>query len=480
MQFNSFLFILLFLPAFLVIYFFSNKFSKKIGKWIIVSAGLIFYYFAGIESFIIFLISAIVNYLLALTVKKTHKRSIAFIAIAANAGLLLYYKYLSFVLTIAASDETSSTAVKDFIMPLGISFFTFQQIMYVINVYRGEIEKTELSDYVAYITFFPKIIMGPLVEPVDLISQLNDPKLKKMNPDNLASGIKLFSFGLFKKMVLADTFTRGVEWGFANIHDSTAADLILTMLFYTFEIYFDFSGYTDMATGVSKMINIDLPMNFDSPYIATSIRDFWKRWHVSLTKFFTKYVYYPLGGNRKGNIRTYVNIMIVFLVSGLWHGANFTFILWGGIHGFIQVLERLFEKYFNKMSSAVRWIYTFGAVNVLWLLFRSDSIGQWHTILYRILTFQSTEISDGMIDSFILPETTFLFNMLHINSINEQVRGLSLLIFTAAGFFICLVPENNYKMQDKRNVFNMALAAAAFVWGFLCLSSESVFVYNNF
>lgn len=429
MQFNSFLFILIFLPIFLITYFIGNMVNKKCGQGFMIVAGLVFYYFAGIESFKVFLISTIVNVILVLILNRVHKgtKVLLIITIVANVGLLLYYKYVSFIITTTpvsfAASTTTIATVQNFIMPLGISFFTFQQIMYVVGVFRGEIEKVDILDYMAYITFFPKLLMGPMAEPVDFLTQINNPELKKLNFDNLACGLKLFSFGLFKKLVIADTFTRGVEWGFTNIETATAADMILTMLCYTFVIYFDFSGYTDMATGISKMINIDLPINFDSPYKATSIRDFWKRWHISLTKFFTKYIYFPMGGSRKGKIRTCVNIMIVFLVSGLWHGANFTFILWGAIYGFLQVLERFFYKYFSKLSEVVRWIYTFGAVNVLWLLFRSESIAQWHTILYKILVFQNTAISDGMINSFMLPETSLLFKLLHLTEIDESVRG---------------------------------------------------------
>lgn len=487
MQFNSFLFILAFLPIFLIAYFLGNRISRKSGRWIIIIGGLIFYSFAGLISFVMLLSSAVVNYALALFVTKVSKGGKAFLilTILANVGLLLYYKYAGFFLAAGSANSvnattTTSTVTSEIIMPIGISFFTFQQIMYVVSVYKGELEKTNVVDYAAYLLFFPKLIMGPLVEPADLIEKINAPEAGRINSDNIASGIKLFSFGLFKKLVLADTFTRGVEWGFANLSIATSGDLLLTMLFYTFEIYFDFSGYSDMATGVAKMINIDLPINFDSPYKATSIRDFWRRWHVSLTRFFTKYIYYPMGGNKKGKIRAYVNIMFVFLVSGLWHGANYTFLLWGALHGLFQVIERVFEKAINKLSDVVRWIITFGLVNVLWLLFRAESISQWLHMIYKILTFQSTSISDGMIRSFSLPETPLLLRFFHLLTINEIVRGFSLLIFTVAAFIICLVPENNYRTQERRNVTNMFFAAAAFVWGFLCLSGESVFVYLNF
>lgn len=478
MQYNSFIFILLFLPVFLMTYFIGNKISKKAGRWLIIISGLIFYYYAGLYSFIILMISAVVNFVLALLLRKVKKgsKALLIITLAANVGLLLYYKYMGFLVATASEDSV----VKSVAMPLGISFFTFQQIMYVVGVYRKEIVKVDVVDYAAYIMFFPKLIMGPMVEPGVLMSQINNPDLKKVNWDNIATGLKMFSFGLFKKLVLADTFTRGVTWGFGHIEKATSADLILTMLFYTFEIYFDFSGYTDMAIGISKMINIDLPMNFDSPYKATSIKDFWKRWHMSLTKFFTKYIYFPLGGNRKGEVRTYVNIMIVFLVSGIWHGANYTFVLWGVVHGLLQVLERLFNKYFSRLSEVVRWMYTFTAVNILWLLFRAESITQWGDMLRKIASFKSTAISAGMVKSFVLPETSLLYRVFHLTAFDRNIRGFSMLMFILTAFLICLIPENNYKTQNKRNVINMVMAAAAFVWGFLCLSSESVFVYFNF
>lgn len=279
--------------------------------------------------------------------------------------------------------------------------------------------------------------------------------------------------------MLADVFAVGVAWGFSNVDNATAMDWILVMLFYTLEIYFDFSGYSDMAIGVSQMLNIELPINFDSPYKALSIRDFWKRWHISLTKFFTKYIYIPLGGSRKGMRLTCVNTMVVFLISGLWHGANWTFLLWGALHGIFMIIDRIFEKKEDEVFLPVRWILTYGVINVLWLLFRADDIGQWLAILRTVLKMQNTMISDGLINCFILQETCFLTEILHLQWSNV-IRGFWMFVYLIFAMGICLIPENNCKNCDKMSVGTMVLAAIAFVWGLICLSSESVFVYFNF
>ncbi len=490
MTFNSYIFILLFLPIFVLLYLsFGNieKYNIPVSKVLIILGGFIFYVYAGWDIAAILGLSILINYLLSLILKRTsHKKCILAVTILSNVGLLLYFKYLNFTIDIINSLSHRSLEAHDLILPLGISFFTFQQIMYVVSVERGETD-TKILDYLAYILYFPKLVMGPLMDPLDFFDQLNDPSRKKVNWSNIASGIKVFSLGFFKKMLLADTFAKAVAWGFENgantaeaVPAATSADLFLVMLFYTFQIYFDFSGYSDMAIGISKIINIDLPINFDSPYKGTSVRDFWKRWHMSLTNFLTKYVYFPLGGSRKGNVRTYINIMIVFLVSGIWHGANWTFILWGCIHGFLQVIERLFRKWFVKLSEVVRWGYTFFSVNVLWLLFRAESIEQWRKMLGIMFRAHDMSISDGLIKSFELPEGRFIFDMLHLVQINWEVRGFSMMIFILAAFFICLIPENNYRNMDKTNAFHMVVCALAFVWAFLCLGSESVFVYFNF
>lgn len=482
MQFNSYLFILAFMPGFMLCYFLLSRISALLGKITIIAFSVWFYVYGGWDSALILGISLVSNLLFSFALSKVQKcrKLLLTSAILANVGLLFYFKYFNFALATINHIFEKNYTLQKIILPLGISFFTFQQIMYVVSVYKGEIQKVSLLDYLCCALYFPKLVMGPLMEPKDFIDQINNQAFKKINWENIACGIKLFGFGLFKKLLLADTFAKGVSWGFANLASATSGDLFLVMLFYTFEIYFDFSGYSDMAVGVSKMMNMTLPINFDSPYKAISIRDFWKRWHMSLTAFLTKYVYFPLGGSRKGIIRTYVNILIVFLVSGLWHGANWTFILWGCIHGVLQILERIFDKPLKRQQSPVKFLYTFLAVNLLWLLFRSDSIAQWGEMLGKMFSFQNMAISDGLINSFVLPETAFLIDKLDFLKLNALVRGMPMLAATAGAILICLIPENNYRNMNKLSVINMLLCAIAFVWAFLCLSSESVFVYFNF
>lgn len=482
MQFNSYIFILLFLPITAILYFLSNKIQNSIGKIVIIAASIIFYAYSDSKTVIILGISIIINYLFAKQLERriVWRKIYLFLPIAVNVVLLLYFKYLNFAISNINLLFNFEIETKDILLPIGISFFTFQQIAYIVAIFRKEIKKADLLDYLTYILYFPKLLMGPLTDPVDFIKQINNNSLKKVNWDNISYGLKIFCFGLFKKVLIADTFATAVSWGYSNIEIATSIDWILVMLFYTFEIYFDFSGYSDMAVGASYMLNITLPINFDSPYKAVSIRDFWKRWHISLTKFLTKYIYIPLGGSKKGTALTYLNIMLVFLISGIWHGANWTFILWGLLNGLFSILERIFDKIQNKIFEPAKWILTFGIINILWLLFRSDSIAQWIRILKTIICFGNTTVTEGLINSFVIPETSFIQNILHLGKFTSNIRGFWMLIFILCSFTICLIPENNYQRLRKNSLAAMVLAALAFIWSFLCLSGDSTFVYFNF
>ena len=378
MVFNSYLFILAFLPILLIAYFGANKIGPRWGKLALIAGSALFYGYANLKALMLLAASVAVNYAFARLIQHgRRKKALLFLPVAVNAGLLLALKYANFAISNVNALLGAQIPLRNWILPVGISFFTFQQIAYLVSVQREEIRDCALMDYLAYILYFPKLLMGPLAEPTDFIEQLNDPERKKLNWEHLAEGIKMFSFGLFKKMVLADTFAAAVSWGFARAETATSMELILTMLSYTFEIYFDFSGYSDMAIGVSRMLNIELAMNFDSPYKALSIRDFWKRWHISLTKFLTKYIYIPLGGNRKGLARQIFNILVVWMLTGLWHGASWNFVLWGLYFGVILALEKIFLlKFLNKIPAFFSHFYSLLLIIFGWVIFECGSLGE--------------------------------------------------------------------------------------------------------
>lgn len=485
MQFNSYIFILVYLPVLLIGYFLLNQIGIMAGKVFVIIAGIVFYMYGGSEITLILGGSILINYLSAFSINRIKKgqKAVLVVNIAANMILLFYFKYFNFFMQNVAEVVGQEFTLREIILPLGISFYTFYQIMYVVGVYQKNIKQTDLVDYLVYILYFPKLIMGPLVEPADMIGQFNDKNRKTLNWDNLSYGIKMFSFGLLKKMVLADTFASAVNWGYSNMEATTEMDWFLIMLFYTFEIYFDFSGYSDMAIGISKMMNIDLPMNFDSPYKAISIRDFWKRWHMTLTGFLTKYIYIPLGGSKQGTAKTCINTMIVFLVSGIWHGANWTFILWGTLHGLLSVMGRLtenVEKTSPPLPKVVRWLGTFFVINILWLLFRSESVDQWLNLLTRMFTLRNISINEGLLDTFIVPEIGLLLRVLQINQKNKVIRVFCMGLFVLFACGLNRVLENNYKKLKSNSGLTMILVAVAFIWGFLCLSNESVFIYFGF
>lgn len=356
MFFNSYIFIFAFLPLTLLGYFGLQKFKKHTtAKVFLCIMSLVFYAYYNIAYLWIIISSIILNYFgrKILVKQERIKRKVVFIILLlANIGILVYFKYFDFMI-LAINDlfKTSFNAL-NILLPLGISFFTFQQLAFIIDSYKNkETMNYSFLNYVLFVTFFPKIIQGPIALHYEIIPQFDDEKNRKINSENMAKGIMAFAFGLAKKVLIADLFGNVVNIGFGNVAELNTLTALITMFAYTIQIYFDFSGYCDMATGIALMFNIKLPMNFNSPYKAITITDFWKRWHITLTRFFTQYVYIPLGGNRKGKIRTYINILIIFLLSGIWHGANYTFIVWGILHGIGSVITRIFKGRIEKRKS---------------------------------------------------------------------------------------------------------------------------------
>lgn len=309
-------------------------------KGLLVICSLLFYSYSGCKSVAVLICSLGINIVICVFLKKSTTAHITNFILATgivlNLLLLGYLKYTNFIIQNINAFWNLSITEKTIILPAGISFFTFQQIMFIIYYARNGEKNIGFVDYLVYVLYFPKLLMGPLADPKSFLNELQT--VRGVDYRSIVEGIQRIVVGLFKKVIVAEAMINAVEWGSNYISESTALDLIIVSFAYTMQIYFDFCGYSDIAIGVSKMFNIYLPNNFDSPYRATSISDFWRKWHISLTNFLTEYVYIPLGGNRKGRARTYFNILIVFLVSGIWHGANWTFIVWGIIYGMLMVV----------------------------------------------------------------------------------------------------------------------------------------------
>ena len=484
MLFNSYIFIFLFLPITCVGYFLINKWNYTCGKIWLLGMSLWFYAYFNIKYLPIIVISICFNYAINWLIMRTSvlvlKRVWLCIGLAANIGVLFYYKYYDFFTENINALFQAAFTLHHLILPLGISFFTFQQLSYVIDSYKGEVPNYNFLDYSLFVTYFPQLIAGPIVSHDEIVPQFADISKKRLNYENLSKGIMAFSFGLAKKVLLADTFGNAVNWGFTNTEALDTTNALLVMLFYTFQIYFDFSGYCDMASGIGLMFNIDLPMNFNSPYRALTITDFWKRWHITLTRFFTRYIYITLGGNRKGKVRTYINIFIVFLVSGLWHGANWTFILWGVLHGVFSLLTRMFDKPVKKMHPVLSWLITFGFINITWIYFRADSIGQANLIVKNILKCNFGSINSSILNAFSLPEFSLLSSIFR-HGIFADSR-LYFLLFTAFAFFAVLFMKNtNERIRTYKPTISIScISVVLLVWCIISFSGVSTFLYFNF
>ncbi|HJB15367.1 MAG TPA: MBOAT family protein [Candidatus Blautia excrementipullorum] len=493
MLFNSYIFILFFLPVTLLGYFGLHRLGwHMMAKLELVLMSFWFYGYFNPSYLWIMGSSICVNYVLSQLFQRKWqmtesrirllKKVLLAIGLAFNLGLIFYYKYYDFFVDNLNKAFSTDFHLRHIVLPLGISFFTFQQVSYVIDSYRGQTREYNILDYSLFVTFFPQLVAGPIVLHNEVLPQFADEKNWKMKSRNMAHGIYVFSAGLVKKVIIADTLSKAVTWGYGNVSAGiTSMEGILMMFAYAFQIYFDFSGYCDMATGLGYMFNIKIPMNFNSPYKALSVVDFWDRWHLTLTRFLRTYVYFPLGGSRRGTVRTYINIIIVFLVSGLWHGANWTFIFWGFLHGVANALTRMFKKQWNSIHTVLRWIVTFLFVNVTWIFFRADSISQAVTVLKRILGFQNLNVRASMLNQFKLTEFAFIYEKIPgLNDIISSIRGFDALLLMTLALVICLAFKNNQELEFKPTVRRSVTAIIYLVWGIMSLSGVSEFLYFNF
>lgn len=487
MLFNSYLFIFLFLPLAILGWYGLNALKLyRLSNLFLIGMSLWFYGYFHVGYLLILCGSIVLNFLVSrlmqriLEKPRIKKLSLA-IGICANIAVIFYFKYFDFFLQNVNAVLGKSFALKNIVLPLGISFFTFQQISYLVDSYRGETDGYSFDEYALFVCFFPQLVAGPIVLHKEMLPQFRNLERRHILAQNFSRGMYIFAVGLFKKVLIADTFAQAVNFGFAAVESLSFMEALLVSFSYTFQLYFDFSGYCDMATGIGAMFNIELPQNFNSPYKAVSITDFWARWHMSLTRFLRDYLYIPLGGNQKGKVRTYLNIMAVFLVSGIWHGANWTFILWGLLHGLLNCLNRLFKKQWEKLGKVIRWAVTFLLVNMLWVIFRADNISSAILFLKKMCSLSDFTVRPDLYECFHLREFKFLERMIPVlNYLTSHVTGFCLWLFLAGAFLVTLNCRNSMEKEFKPTAVNALTTAALVVWSVLSFSGISVFLYFNF
>lgn len=381
MVFSSSIFLFWFLPIFLGVYFLVDRRYKNA---VALLASLVFYGFGSPKFLLVLLLSIFIDFFLVRQIDKSddakRRKLVLVFSVILNIGLLAYFKYANFFVdnfnAMLAAFGANPVRWTKVVLPIGISFFTFQKMSYSIDVYRKTSAPLKsIADYALFIMLFPQLIAGPIVRYNEIAEQITDRSANE-TADNRILGFYRFVIGLSKKMLIANILAKYVDHVFAlptaEIGLSTAW---LGILAYTFQIYFDFSGYSDMAIGMGRMMGFKFPENFNNPYISQSVSEFWKRWHITLGSWMMDYLYIPLGGNRKGKRRTYVNLWIVFFLSGLWHGAAWTFVAWGAFHGLFIVMDKMFWlKASKKIGKVPRVLITFVIVMIGWVLFRADTI----------------------------------------------------------------------------------------------------------
>ena len=411
MLFNSFEFVFGFLPITLFFYFLLNRFSF-LSKWdlskIWLFACSIFFYGWWNPKYLILIISSIIiNYVIGTKIGKDHntlkiKKILLTSGLLFNLGLLGYFKYANFFIDNTNYLFNSEFYLSNIILPLGISFFTFQQVAYLVDSYKGYTKEYNFVNYGVFVSFFPQLVAGPIVHHKEVMEQfVENKKITKVDYFNLSKGLFIFLLGLSKKLIIADTFSLIVNQGYSNVNLLSTWEAWITSVFYSIQLYFDFSGYSDMAIGLGLMFNIKLPVNFNSPYKAESIKEFWRRWHITLSRFLRDYLYIPFGGNRYGEFVTYRNLLITFIIGGIWHGAGWTFIFWGFLHGIALIINQLINKVNLSLHKYINVFLTFFFVNITWVFFSSTSWDQAISILERMFINYQGSLEFKLIGSYL-------------------------------------------------------------------------------
>lgn len=465
MLFSDPVFLFLFLPLVLFSYWVV---PKKLKNLILFVFSIAFYTWGEQELVILILLSTIIDYSCGLIISSGKKKLGLFISIFFNLSILIYFKYSGFIFSnltdlLQSLNISSNNALKitDIALPLGISFYTFQTMSYTIDVYRGNVKATKnFITFGTYVTLFPQLIAGPIVRYSEIEKEL---KSRTQNLSQFSTGIKRFIIGLAKKVIIANNCAVLADAIFAMPTNEMSATIAWIGAFiYGLQIYFDFSGYSDMAIGLGKMFGFNIPENFNYPYIATSVRDFWRRWHMTLSRWFKDYLYISLGGNRKGDFITYVNLFVVFLVTGLWHGANWTFIVWGLFHGVFIILERRgLQSVLQKLPKFISHIYLLLVVNIAWVFFKSSNIE--HALGYIEAMFSFTKLTNFEFLNFYYSTELMVVTVIAI-------------ILSIPLFKNTLTNKTWYKTET----FNYAKSVGLVLLFILCCIYVSVEAYNPF
>lgn len=383
MLFNSFSFTI-FLPIVFILYWaFPQRF-----RWVLLLISSYYFYMSWNPKYVVLILgTTFISYLCARLLYKTEnqtaKKLLILCALVICLGTLFFFKYFNFfsesvTQIISMFSIQLSPVTLNVLLPVGISFYTFQTLSYVLDVYRGKVKpEKNFGIYATFISFFPQLVAGPIERTENLLPQITKPKV--FDYDMATYGLKLMAWGFFKKLAIADVLGAYVDSAYYSVADCNGYDYVIMILFFTIQIYCDFSGYSDIAIGTAKLLGINLMKNFDSPYFSASIKEFWRRWHISLSTWFRDYVYIPLGGSRCSKLKNNINLMITFLVSGLWHGASWTFVIWGGIHGLGQIVEKYTIgkiKRDSRIKKILLTLLVFIFCNITWVFFRAQNLGE--------------------------------------------------------------------------------------------------------
>jgi alginate O-acetyltransferase complex protein AlgI len=486
MLYNSYIFIFLFLPITVFIYFGLN--SRKCVHlsviWLIFIS-LVFYGWRNPKYVLVLVGSILFNYAIGTWLERNadtdrlKRKGVLVIGILGDLLLLGCFKYADFFISNFDSFSHFQVPLLHLALPAGISFFTFTQIAYLVDASRGETERYTPPIYALFVSFFPYLLAGPIIHHREMTTQYTQLKSKTLDYRNITGGLYLFFIGLFKKAVIADTLAGWAIQGFDHAATLPLIEAWAVSLSYTLQLYFDFSGYTDMAIGTAKMFNITLPVNFNSPYRSLNIREFWRRWHITLGRYVREYIYIPLGGNRTSEVRTLFNLMVTFFLVGLWHGAGWTFVFWGCLHGGALVIHRLWRKLNLRMPRFLAWLMTFSFINVAWIFFRANTFGDAMKVLKGMI---------GM-SGVVLPE-----------SLGETLRGFQnyglrfgpwlgniggneeTIVLIGIFLLISLVFRNSNEMvaRFKPDFVHLAFICIVAVISILYLGRHSEFLYFRF